>query len=72
MNEVDLAPYLREGENTVRLRLISALRNTAGPFHRPDPEPYSVSPTTFSYEKEWKDGVCPAYKDRYAFVKFGI
>jgi len=72
LNEADLAPYLREGENTVRLRLINALRNTAGPFHRPDPEPYSVSPTTFSYEKEWKDGVCPAYKERYAFVKFGI
>jgi len=72
-DEVDMAPYLREGENTVRIRLTSALRNTMGPFHRNDPEPYGVNPRLFSYEKEWGDKeTIPTYLDRYAFVRFGL
>lgn len=71
-SSLDLAPYLREGENTIRLRVTNALRNTMGPHHRADPEPYGVSPTTFSFEKEWHGTDCPAYCPRYAFVKFGI
>lgn len=71
-DELELAPYLTEGRNVLRLRVVNALRNTAGPFHRPDPEPYGVSPHTFSYEKEWKDGECAGYLPRYAFVKFGV
>lgn len=71
-NELDLADYLREGENTLRVRIVNALRNTAGPHHRADPEPFGVGPVTFSFEKQWKDGQCVHYLDRYAFVKFGI
>ncbi len=71
-NELDLAEYLREGENTLRIRIVNALRNTAGPHHRADVEPFSVGPVTFSFEKQWKDGKCDAYLTRYAFVKYGI
>ncbi len=52
-DEVDLAPYLREGENELRVRFVNSLRNTAGPFHRGDPEPTGVGPRTFSYERSW-------------------
>ena len=55
-----------------RVRFVGALRNTAGPFHRGNPEPTGVGPRTFSYEKEWRGSACADYKERYAFVKFGI
>ena len=69
---IDLAPWLREGDNELVLRLTNARRNQLGPHHREDPEPYGVGPNTFSFEKEWKNGACPAYQSRYAFVVFGI
>lgn len=71
-DEVELAPLLREGVNTLRIRAVNALRNTVGPFHRHDPEPYSVGPVTFSYEKQWHGGECGDYLPRYAFVKYGV
>ena len=70
--EMELAPYLREGENTITLDVANAMRNLMGPHHRPDPEPYGVGPGTFSFEKEWHGRECPGYVDRYAFVRFGI
>lgn len=71
-DEIDLAPYLETGENTLRIRMVNSLRNAAGPFHRADPEPYGVSPETFSFEKQWKGAVCEGFCERYAFVKYGI
>ena len=68
----DLAPYLREGKNTLKLTLYNSNRNLLGPHHRHDPEPYGVGPGTFSFEGEWHGGVCPGYTGRYAFVRFGI
>lgn len=68
----DLAPYLKEGDNTITFKLYSSNRNLLGPHHRHDPEPYGVGPNTFSFEGEWRDGKCPAYDVRYAFVRFGI
>lgn len=68
----DLAPYLREGENTITLKLYNSNRNQLGPHHRHDPEPYGVGPNTFSFEGEWRDGRCAAYDARYAFVRFGV
>ena len=68
----DLTPWLREGKNEIILTPCCALRNLMGPFHRSNPEPTSVGPNTFSYEKEWKGTVCRDYLPRYAFVRFGI
>ena len=70
--KLELAPYLREGENEIRLTPACALRNLYGPHHRKNAEPLSVGPGTFSFEKEWKNGACPNYDTRYAFVRFGI
>jgi len=69
---LDLAGYLREGENELTLRLTNARRNLLGPHHREDPEPYGVGPSTFSFESQWRDGRCEAFRERYAFVRFGI
>ncbi len=68
----ELAPYLREGENELILRLIFSNRNLLGSHHAPDPEPFFVTPRTFSFEKQWVDGVCPNYRRDASFVRFGI
>ena len=70
---IDLSGMLRDGENELTIILTGSNRNLMGPHHRPDPEPYGVGPSSFSYENEWKKGV---YKEnhlkRYAFVRFGF
>ncbi|MBQ9748662.1 MAG: hypothetical protein IJV98_07755 [Clostridia bacterium] len=70
---IDLAGLLREGKNEITVTLTGSNRNLMGPHHRPDPEPYGVSPSSFSYENEWKRGVYEKnHLDRYAFVRFGF
>ncbi len=71
-DEFELAPHLREGENTLDLTLCFSNRNLLGPHHHRDPEPLSVGPKSLSYEKQWKDGRCEEYLPSYAFVRFGI
>ena len=37
------------------------------------PEPYGVSPDTFTHYGHWDNGKCPGYaQDQYAFAPFGI
>ncbi len=69
---VDIAPYLVEGENNLMLSLTNGCRNLLGPHHSKEAEPYSVGPNTFSFEKGWRDGECPWFDYRYAFVRFGL
>lgn len=71
-NKINLLPYLREGINEIEIKLYNSMRNLMGPHHRSDPEPYAVSPDTFSFEGEWQGDFCPEYKERYSFVHFGI
>ncbi|MBQ8402295.1 MAG: hypothetical protein IJX14_10250 [Clostridia bacterium] len=72
LRHVDLAEYLREGENEIEIDFANAMRNLMGPHHRHDPEPTGVGPGTFSFEKEWHGRECKGYLDRYAFVRFGV
>ena len=69
---MDLSDFLFDGKNVIGVTLCNSMRNTHGPHHRHDPEPYGVGPTTFSFEKEWNGRECPGYYERYAFVKFGL
>jgi hypothetical protein len=69
---LDLAPFLKEGKNTVGVKIVNSMRNAMGPHHRHDPEPYGLGPNTFSFEKEWNGRECRGYVPRYAFVKFGL
>lgn len=69
---LDLSAFLREGDNDIEIRLCNSMRNTMGPHHRSDPEPYGVGPATFSYEKEWNGRECAGYLPRYAFVRYGM
>lgn len=71
-NKMDLADFLQEGENTITVTLCNSMRNTMGPHHRDDPEPYSVGPYTFSFEKGWNGRYCAGYVEWYAFVRYGL
>ena len=73
-NALDVAGKLQKGRNQMRVTLLSSYRNLLGPFHfAPDPEPYGVSPDTFTHYGHWDNGKCPGYaQDQYAFAPFGI
>ncbi len=69
---LDIAPYLKEGENKLTLTLCNSYRNLMGPHHIHIPEPDSVWPKTFSFEGQWDGGECPKFNYGYSFVRFGI
>ena len=73
-NALDVAGKLQKGRNQMRVTLLSSYRNLLGPFHfAPDPEPYGVSPDTFTHYGHWDNGKCPGYaQEQYAFAPFGI
>ena len=70
--ELDLAPWLKDGRNTISVTICNSMRNTMGPHHRGDHEPYAVGPPTYSWEREWNGRECKDFYERYAFVKYGI
>ena len=70
---MDITPYLQEGENEVRIRLRSSLRNLFGPHHfKPLPEPMGVSPFNFTLRGRWQDGKNEFYTPEYNSVPFGL
>jgi len=70
---LDLSGLLREGKNELTITITGSNRNLMGPHHRPDPEPFGVGPSSFSYENEWKNGTYwENHLKRYAFVRFGF
>ena len=69
----DLTEYLKNGENELKIILLSGNRNLLGPHHKPQGELYSVGPSTFTDKYGWADDRSkPAWTDDYSFVKFGI
>lgn len=63
---------LDPGENAVRVRLITSLRNLTGPLHTDEPEPTFVTPESFR-----PDGKNPylehnAWTDEYTSVPVGV
>ena len=71
-HHTDLKPYLREGDNTISLKLCNTLRNLLGPHHLTDPEPYGVGPGNFTLESQWQNESHPRFVERYSFVRFGV
>lgn len=73
--EVDVKHYLKKGNNSIQLELISSNRNLLGPHHHISGELYMAGPTSFTDKKSWIDGDLEAehiYTDRYCFVRFGL
>ena len=68
----EITSKLREGENELTVTLCNSYRNLMGPHHGETVEPLSVSPKTFSFEKNWENGRCDTFNEGYSFVRFGI
>ena len=72
-NKFDVTGLMKPGMNEIKITLVSARRNTLGPFHvARDVEPFGVGPDTFSKYGGWNGGKNPGYADRYSFVFFGL
>ena len=68
----DITEYLKNGENEVKITLLSGNRNLLGPHHKPQGEIYSVGPSTFTDKHGWADDrTKPVWTDNYSFVRFG-
>ncbi len=71
--ERDITSLLQKGENEVKIRLRSSLRNLFGPHHfKANPEPMGVSPYNFTFRGHWGNGYPAHYGDEYFGVPFGI
>lgn len=69
----DLRPYLKTGENTLVLEIMSSNRNLFGPHHvAGDPEPQWVGPIEFSRYGTWDNGESKSFDPGYALVRFGL
>jgi len=69
---MNLEAFLQEGDNIIAIRIYNANRNLLGPHHFKTPEPLAVGPTHFSLENMWDGEESKMFKERYAFVRFGI
>ena len=68
----DITEYIKNGENEIKIVLLSGNRNLLGPHHKPQGEIYSVGPTTFTDKYGWADDKSqPVWTDNYSFVRFG-
>ena len=70
--ELDLTPYIKEGNNEVELTLTLSLRNLLGPHHLEEGENFEVTPASFfKDEAVWKWLQKP-WNDDYCFVESGV
>lgn len=63
---------LEPGENTVRFRLVTSLRNLTGPLHTDEPAPTFVTPESFRPGVENPYLERDAWTDEYATVRVGV
>lgn len=62
--EINITPYVKNGNNEFTLELTNTLRNLLGPHHHPAKEPPFTGPSDFTSPFLWADD--------YYFVPFGI
>ena len=69
----DITDLLAVGENRIKIRARSSLRNLFGPLHfAPEAEPMAVGPFNFNMRGSWENGVSSAYTHDYQSVPFGV
>ena len=73
--EAEVTAALKEGDNVVKLKLYSSLRNIFGPHHHVYGKHYYTGPAVFEGYTEWQDAVVypelkgSTYRNEYSFVK---
>lgn len=70
---MDLAHFIKDGENDIEITLIASLRNLLGPHHIEEGENYEVTPASFfKGDTIWGTWYKKPWNDDYCFVEFGI
>jgi hypothetical protein len=66
--EIEIGPYLQEGENEIRIRVCGSFRNLLGPFHDPDRTRKTVWPSF------WKKAPIqgPPAASEYDLLDYGL
>ncbi|HDN01746.1 MAG TPA: hypothetical protein ENF42_02095 [Candidatus Bathyarchaeota archaeon] len=62
--QADITDFVKKGENTVTIDVVSTLRNAFGPLHHVKGDLTSVGPGSFMDEKNWTDS--------YQLVPYGL
>lgn len=70
--ELDIAGFLKPGENTIEIELKNGLRNLLGPHHLEEGESGQVSPFSFLKEEDILGRIPNSYNHEYNFVQLGF
>lgn len=70
--ELNLAGFLKPGENTIEIELINSLRNLLGPHHLEEGESGQVTPISFLKEEDILGRTPYSYNHEYNFVQLGF
>ena len=73
-NVVDITPYIRQGNNDIKVIIKSSLRNLFGPHHYGNMEHTTCEwPGKFDFRQQWKGKKLPEfYTHKYISVPFGV
>ena len=70
---LDVTAWVKDGDNTVEIRLYSGLRNALGPHHLPAGDFFVTSPGNFTqFDKEDRDNRGLGWTEDYRSVLFGF
>ena len=69
-SELDISQVANIGKNDIEVRFILSNRNRMGPHHVIAGRRDIISPWSFEFGGEWKDGLCESYHESYDFKKF--
>lgn len=70
--ELDISGLLRPGKNTLSLELSTSCRNTLGPMHMTEINPYAVGPSSFLLEPNFIGAKAPNHTDAYGIIDYGL
>ena len=72
-NVKKITPFLKKGENNLRIVVRSSLRNLFGPHHyAKEHEPLCVNPYMFTFRGFWNGAQAEDYTHDYHLVPFGV
>jgi len=63
--QVDITPQLKNGKNTIDIKLLGSRRNAFGPLHLADDKPEWIGPGSFAHDPD-------KWQDQYRLTDYGL
>ena len=70
--ELDISGLLHPGKNSISLEISTSCRNTLGPMHMTEINPYAVGPSSFLLEPNFIGAKAPNHTDDYGIIDYGL